>query len=247
MAAPTVVLQQLASAITTASVGTPGTRAFTSVTVAVGDRLAINGRTEDGAYHWTAMAQTAGTATISALTRVQSTGTLSTSCGNDLFTGTVTGAGTLTITGTVTVVSGSNSNPRTGATLLIATNAAATNTFVSATARQLSITPASTNSFVATFTADWTAAASSGASFVPAGQGQVIDVRATDGVDQQATAGANSSVFAAHWTDTAGAGATTYGLSSPSAGTYTTTAAEFTATGGVAAIPASLIMPPWRS
>lgn len=237
MAAPTVVLQQLASANTSTG-GTNFTRAFTAVSVVAGDVLAINMRTEDGAFHATSVAN-AGTATVSAWTRVQTTGAAGSKCANDLFTATVSGSGTLTATVTVTVSGGSTC--RNGGTLLVATGALATNTTLSATARQLSITPASTNSFIATFTTDWTAAASNGATFVPAGQGQVIDIRATDGVDQQASAGANSSVFCAHWTDTAGAGATTYGLSSPSAGAYNLTAVEFTGTAGGAAYPFELL------
>jgi hypothetical protein len=248
--APTVVLQQLASANTAIGTGAGATvtRAFTSVTVAVGDRICVEGRTEDGDFHYTGVAKTAGTATLVATpTRDRTTGVASTSCGNDLFTCVVNGAGTLTLTCTITHggVIGS-AVVRNGATLLVATGAAATNSFLSTTARQITITPASTNSFIATFTADWSAAASNGASFVPAGQGQVIDVRATDGVDQQASAGSSSSVFAAHWTDTAGAGSTAYGLNSPSAGTYTTTAVEFTGTGGAAPVIPMLTTPPMR-
>lgn len=235
MAAPTVVLQQLASAQTTigTSAGSTATRAFASVTVAAGDRIAIETRTEDGAYHFTAAAKTAGTATVTTLGRVRSTGTASATCSNELFLGTVTAGGTLTITLTLTNVTGAAQNqPRNGATLMVATGAAATNHFISHTARQMSIMTADNNSWVGTFTTDWTAAASNGASFTPAGMGQVIDVRATDGVDQQASAGLNSSVFCAHWTDTGSRATTTFGLSSPSAGTYNTIAVEFTASNG---------------
>jgi hypothetical protein len=197
--------------------------------------------------HYTGVAKTAGTATLVATpVRDQTTGVANTSCGNDLFTCVVSGAGTLTLTCTITNVAGVQTLVRNGATLIVATGAAATNSFQSTTARQVTITPASTNSVIATFTADWSAAASAGASFTPAGQGQVIDVRATDGVDQQASAGGNSSVFNAHWTDTGGAGSTAYGLNSPSAGTYTTTAVEFTGTGGAAPVIPMLTTPPMR-
>lgn len=233
MAAPTVVIQQLASstALSVPSNGT-ATRAFTQVTVAAGDIIAIQGRTEDGSVHYESVALTAGTATIgTAFTRVQTTGASGSKCGNDLIVGVVGNAGTATFTCTMRSTTGTFS-PRQGATLMIATGAGGYGSFLSATARQLSITPASANSYIATFTTDWSAAASSGATFVPTGQGLVIDVRATDGVDQQASAGANSSVFNAHWGDTAGAGATTYGLSTPSAGAYNLTAVEFTAGAG---------------
>jgi hypothetical protein len=198
--------------------------------------------------HYTGVAKTAGTATLVATpTRDQTTGVVNFSCGNDLFTCVVSGSGTLTLTCTITNVSGAGSAlVRNGATLLVASGAAATNSFASTSARQVTITPASTNSFIATFTGDWTAAGSSGATFTPAGQGQVIDVRATDGVDQQVGQGASSSVFCAHWTDTAGAGSTAYGLNSPSAGTYTTTAVEFTGTGGAATPIPMITMPAMR-
>jgi hypothetical protein len=247
MPAPTVVLQQLASS-TALSVpnNSTATRAFTQVTVAAGDIIAVQGRTEDGSWHYESVALTAGTATMgTAFSRLQTTGPAGSKCGNDLIVGTIATAGTATFTCTIRSTTGTAS-PRQGATLVVASGAAGFNTFLSATARQLSITPASTNSCIATFTTDWSAAASNGASFVPAGQGQVIDIRATDGVDQQASAGANSSVFNAHWTDTAGAGATTYGLNSPSAGAYNLTAVEFTAGAGGSTLPPIIVLAPRR-
>lgn len=197
--------------------------------MATGDLLCVNGRTEDGNAKYTA-ASSSGTAVTSAWTLAQSTGTANTNCGNALLVASVTSGGTLTVTVTLTT-GGSGANPRNGATLIVATGAAATATAVSTSARQLSYLTTGANSAVFTFTTDWSAAASSGATFVPASN-QVIDVRATDGVDQQATAGTNSSVFAAHWTDTGSVATTTYGLSSPSAGTYNTILAEFTAAAG---------------
>lgn len=229
MAAPTLVLQQLASALTsfTGSGTFTATRAFTQVTVAAGDQLAINIRTEDGWYHGTSVAN-AGTATVSAWTRVRTSGAVQTSCGNDLFTASVTAGGTLTPTVTMTSTNGV-ATARTGGTLVVATGATASASAVG-TVRQLSYLTTSPASAVFTFTADWTAPASNGATFTPSTFGQVIDIRATDGVDQQTTAGANSSIFAAHWTDTGTAATTTFGLATPSAGTYTTTLLEFLGT-----------------
>src|SRR6478735_12202371 len=95
--APTVVLTQLASTVISIAAGTSTTRAFGSVTVATGDSLSMNVRTEDGAFHGASVASS-GTAVTSAWTRVQTTGTTGSKCGNDLFTATVTTGGTLVAT-----------------------------------------------------------------------------------------------------------------------------------------------------
>lgn len=231
--APTVVLQQVAYAQLLAN----ASRAFTQVTVAVGDRLAIIARADDADATFTSVSNT-GTAALSAWTRTQNTGTVAVNCRHAVFTATVTGAGTMT----ATVASAAATTRFSSMDLYIATGAAATNTFVAASARQLSITPASIASYIATSAADWTAGASNGATFVPVGQGQVIDLRTTDGTSQSASTGAQFSVFCAHWPDTASAGATTYGLNTPSAGTYNSVAVEFTGSTVVAAIRAQVLL-----
>lgn len=230
--APTVRIQELAYA----NLASGASRAFASETVAVGDRLAIIARSADGDHVFTTASQTAGTATLTAWARTQNTGTAGTNCRHAVFTADVLVAGTMTVSVATTA---STTHPC-SMDLHIATGALATNTFLAAAARQLSITPASVASYIATSAADWGAGASNGATFIPVGQGQVIDQRSTDGVDQQASIGNQFSAYCAHWSDTAGAGATTYGLNAPSAGTYNTVAVEFT--GSVSGPPTPVLM-----
>lgn len=197
---------------------TAGTYAFAgATTVAAGDILVALARSADGSQGYSSMTST-GTATVSSWTKAVDIGTTSATTRNALFTATVTAGGTVTPSITVT---GGTAVPLT-VSLFVITGASSVTSVNSTTARQASKAITS-GSIVISSTGDWAANASTGAAFTPAG-GTVV-LRQTDGVDQQATAGQQFSEYVAYWTNQS-AGTTTYGLSTPSAGTYNTIVVE---------------------
>jgi len=226
MPAPSVVVYKNAYVSTTAA-----TRVLTQITVATGDIVAVVGQTGDftAVQSFASLAQTAGTATIGAVTKRQEAGSASW-CGNGLFTFTVTAGGTMTITasfgGSVTalfntlwtfVATGCGGVGNTAKTV------GATTTPVTA-----SLTT-SANSYVIAMAGDWTGIGSATTTLTPAGG--TLDAHETDGVNDQSFAGSNYSSRGGHWADSGAPATTSYGVSVPTSAKYNLVVCELLAGG----------------
>ena len=230
--APTIVVYKDAY-----TAGSSSTRVLTQRTVATGDVVAVVGQTEDfSTFIASTVAQSAGTAAIGTVTKQREAGTGS-HCANGLFTFTVTTGGTMTLTATF---NSTPTNMNTTFWTFVATGSSGVGvtamTTTSATTITASLTTAA-HSCVVAMASDWAATGGTTTTLTPSSPAPVVDAHETDGVADQAAAGARFSSRGGHWADTGAAGTVSYGVSVPTSASYNLVAVELLAGAGGAAPP----------